>query len=127
MRHVRVYDVTKVTTTLLKKLPPDLLICATGRVPTSGWKNPELSAWLYITPPADYIQDFDFIAEKPSGFVLQAFFDINAEAVIRDVDLANYWGPGKPLKGVRVHAATGAPAEEIFGKAIAEGKGYEAP
>ena len=101
-----VLSVKTVTLRLSKKNPPDLLVSAEGEVPTSGWKNPALTGRLYINPPKDGIQDFDFVAERPSGIVLTVILPIQADTVVADIDIANYWGKGRQLRGVRVHAAT---------------------
>lgn len=60
-----------------------------------------------MTPPEDGIQDFDFLAIPPEGIVLTVIRPIVAE-VVATADPLNYWGPGKPLRGVRVHAQTGS-------------------
>lgn len=121
MSYVRVYQASRVTTALLKKNPPDLFIGATGQVNSSGWTEPQLSAWMYIKPPADGILDFDFIAKKPSGVVLWALCPISADTTLPDIDLLNYWGKGIPLKGVRIHAASNS-KESKFAKPIKSGK-----
>ncbi|MFT4275733.1 MAG: hypothetical protein QM576_05175 [Rhodopseudomonas sp.] len=99
----RVLEVTSVDLSLVKTKPPQIHIVTHGTVPTSGWKHPRLSPWFYIQPPADGIQDFDFVADAPTGIVLEVITTIVAEAVIPR-DPADYWGPGKALRGVRIHA-----------------------
>ncbi|WP_322517671.1 hypothetical protein SR870_09230 [Rhodopseudomonas palustris] len=99
----RILEVTSVDISLIKTKPPQILIVAHGTVPTSGWKTPELSPWFYIRPPDDCIQDFDFVAEEPSGIVLEMITTVVAETTIPR-DPADYWGPGQPLRGVRIHA-----------------------
>ncbi|NYA16351.1 hypothetical protein, partial [Serratia fonticola] len=42
-----------------------LNVTATGMVNSSGWNDPALSAHQYVTPPADGIQAYDFIAASP--------------------------------------------------------------
>ena len=116
MTHVRVPTVETVHYALAKSQPPDLLVHAQGLVPTSGWQNAVLSAWVYVTPPADGIQDFDMLAEPPQGIVLQVISKISAHTAIEQVDLANYWGPGLPLLGVRVHATHNS-VETLFAQA----------
>ncbi len=88
-------------------MPPKIGVTAAGTVPTTGWTNPQLGAWFYISPPADGIQDLDFSADEPTGIVLRVFTPIAAALVI-DRDPNDYWGKGKPLLGVRIHAHTNA-------------------
>lgn len=111
----RVMNVDSVCYGFEKKLPPNLVIDAQGEVPTSGWTSPRLSIYVYIQPPADGIQDFDFIATAPSGIVLQVISPISAQTTLQDIDVENYWGPGMPLKGIRVHSASNK-IEVVFGK-----------
>lgn len=99
----RVMDVDTIDVSLTKSLPPAILVVAHGHVPTTGWTKPELSPWFYIRAPDDGIQDLDFVAEAPSGKVGEVVLPIVAELTIHR-DIANYWGPERPLKGVRVHA-----------------------
>lgn len=106
MNYARVYTVDKVDCALLKSNPPALAIRADGWVNSSGWSNAHLSEWVYITPPGDGILDLDFIAKKPEGFVIWVVTPVHADLILRPVDMANFWGPGLPLKGVRVHSAT---------------------
>ncbi len=105
MPYVRVAEVKEVTTALLKIRPPALAVHAVGVVNSSGWTEPQLTAWVYIQPPADGILDLDFIAKRPTGIVHWTLMPIGGDVVIENVDLANYWGSGLPLNGVRVHAA----------------------
>lgn len=104
MSFTRVSSVKSATYALLKKNPPDLVISAEGEVPTSGWNNGALGAWIYIQPPQDGIQDLDFIAEKPSGVILPKVSSISGDAVFADIDFENFWGKGKPLNGFRIHS-----------------------
>ncbi|MFA6153124.1 hypothetical protein [Mesorhizobium sp.] len=108
MSSSKIYAVDDIETTLLKSNPPSLLIICLGRVTTSGWSNGELSQYVYLTPPADGIQEFDFTATRPvaGSIVLPVLRPIRAEAVLDGIDLANYWGPGLPLRGVRVFAVS---------------------
>lgn len=99
----RILSVKSVSVFILQSDPPQVGITADGEVPTSGWTNPSLSQWFYVVPPDDGIQDFDFVAEPPTGIVLPVVSPIAAFAVIPR-DPKDYWGKGKPLKGVRIHA-----------------------
>lgn len=74
-----------------------IFVAAHGVVPTSGWSDGRLSPYFYITPPADGIWDFNFIADGPSGIVLQMECPISATA---SMAMPNW------VQGVRIHAAT---------------------
>lgn len=111
----RVLEVTSVELSLVKTKPPQIHIVTHGTVPTSGWKQPRLSPWFYIRPPDDGIQDFDFVADAPTGIVLPVITPIVGEATIPR-DPADYWGPGKALHGVRIHARSST-REATFGDA----------
>lgn len=50
--------------------PPTLHMSATGTVRSSGWSNGRLVPRVYVTPPADGIMEFDFVAIPPDGVVL---------------------------------------------------------
>jgi hypothetical protein len=110
MRIGKIYAVDEIETTLLKSNQPSLLIVCHGRVTSSGWSDPALSQYVYVSPPADGIQEFDFIAGRPpaGSIVLEVLTPVRAEATLESIDLANYWGPGLPLRGVRVFAVSNA-------------------
>lgn len=92
-----VASVIRADVNLSKSMPPILTVMATGEVPTGGWSDAELSAAVYIDPPADGIQDYDFNARRPSGQVTQAFEQIEAESSWED--------PAQWIRGVRIKAA----------------------
>lgn len=77
--------------------PPAISVSANGWVPTSGWTRPDLSPWMYIMPPADGILDLDFVAEPPSGIVLQ---------VLCKIGVAKSFAVPAWVRGVRVHTST---------------------
>ncbi|WP_375568748.1 hypothetical protein ABWH92_12275 [Ahrensia marina] len=94
----QVYTVHNVCFSILKSNPPQLVVHANGNVRTSGWTKPRLEPRVYIDFPADGIQDFDFVAVPPTGWVLQVISNISGESE-----------PGQippELKGVRVHSET---------------------
>lgn len=103
MSRRRVLAVTQVDVQLQKSTPPTLVIIASGSVPSSNWTDPSLEPWRYVLPPEDGIQDFDFVAQPPAESALTVVLPITAEAR-NVVDVEEYWGPGQPLHGVRVHA-----------------------
>ncbi|MEO1092664.1 MAG: hypothetical protein AAFX81_18735 [Pseudomonadota bacterium] len=106
----RIHSVDAVDLALQKSLLPNLLVAATGRAATTGWTVPRLAPFVYVTPPADGILDCDFVATPPAdgSVVLPVLTPVAANLVIPEVDLANHWGPGLPLVGLRVHAAANA-------------------
>jgi hypothetical protein len=99
----RVLCVDSVQVATLESKPPQFAITANGKVPSSGWTQPELTQWFYVVPPQDGIQDYDFVAQPPSGIVLPVVTPISVFHP-DPRDPRHYWGKGKPLKGVRIHA-----------------------
>jgi hypothetical protein len=99
----RVQSVEKADAFLLKSNPPKIGVVALGTVASTGWTNPDLGPWFYLVPPKDGIQDFDFYATEPTRIVIPMTMPIAASLII-DREPDNYWGPGKPLVGVRIHA-----------------------
>lgn len=83
------------------------VITSFGTVNSLGWSRPSLEPFKYIAPPEDGVQDFDFVAVPPDGPVGDAMMPILAHRLI-GMPVDNYWGSGRPLKGVRIHAATNA-------------------
>jgi len=106
MSKSKIYTIDSADITLLKSNPPQLSITAHGRTTTGGWSQPELSAYIYIQPPPDGIYGFDFMAEPPSGIVTQALTPICASHLIQN--------PPPGLRGVRIHAVSGA-VEALLG------------
>lgn len=98
--HTKIYSVDDVQLAILKTFPPTLRIVATGMVNTGGWSDPQLVPYIYVSPPADGIYDFDFIASPPSGIAIQVILPITA---------TYHWrGFPQELKGVRIHACSGS-------------------
>ena len=75
-----------------------LVITAVGKVSSSGWKNPRLSAHVHVQPPPDGIWEFSFYAEPPEGPSRPAVTPIEVTYVMTKVP--------EGLKGVRVRAET---------------------
>jgi len=95
-----------ISTWLNKKQPPSLGVSASGMASTLNWKNPRLEPRHYTTPPADGVQEFDFVADPPTGMAPQVMTPI---AGAGSLDPAPDW-----LRGVRVFAATNQ-VEQIWG------------
>ena len=91
-------EVTHVSVSFLESQPPTMVVQASGKVPTGGWSNPTLSRVVYVMPPEDGIQDYEFMATPPSDAAID---------VISPVEAADHWhNPPKWVKGVRVKSAT---------------------
>jgi hypothetical protein len=91
----RVMEVDSVKVVVLKVGHDLIAVHAEGKVPTTGWTNPALDAFIHIVPPADGIMDFDFVAKAPTGIVGQVVLPITANTIVPMPS----W-----LKGVRVSA-----------------------
>jgi hypothetical protein len=89
----------------LKKLPPGLVVTAQGFTTSTGWTNPRLEPRIYVTPPADRIQEFDFVADRPTGIVLWMLTKITGSGIL---DPLPAWACG-----VRIIASTNS-AERSF-------------
>jgi hypothetical protein len=111
----RIMKATGVDISIIKTKPPKILITATGEVTTTGWTNPSLEPWFYLLAPEDGIQDFDFVAEPPTGPAGEKITPIAAQLLV-DLDPDNYWGEGKPLRGVRIHSRSKETIEGTIGK-----------
>jgi len=92
----KIYSVSFVSAVLSKG---KLSIKADGWTNTSGWKHGQLSPWSYVLPPLDGVIDFDFLAEQPTGIVLQTFTEIEAKFETETTET---------VKGVRIHASQGS-------------------
>ena len=97
-----------------KSNPPQLSVSASGSVSSSGWKGGALIPRIYVVQPQDGIQDFDFVAESPSGTVLWVISPISGDGTIE----LEKW-----IKGVRVHAATNSITALLSEAACAVGQG----
>ncbi|MDB5935265.1 MAG: hypothetical protein JWQ01_2609 [Massilia sp.] len=93
----KVYQVSSVHVSISKVQPPRLHVSVAGQVSTGGWKGPELVPRIYVRPPSDGIQEFDFLATPPAGMAIQVILPISASVDIEQVE----W-----IKGVRVYSAT---------------------
>lgn len=119
MATARVYSVDEVLVTIALTKPARLILQAFGRTPTSGWTDGALSQRVYVTPPADGIQDFDFVGRPldPGTPGLDVLTPIIAHAELTNVELATFWGMGLPLKGIRVHADANSKTVSVLARA----------
>lgn len=99
-------EITDVSVSILEKEPPILVVQAQGRVSSGGWTHPGLSRLVYVTEPADGIQEYDFMATPPSGHAI----DVMTHVAAKD----SWDNPPKWVKGVRVRSATNNMEEAVF-------------
>jgi hypothetical protein len=98
LKRVIVPKVLSADLALQKINPPNLLINAMAEVPTAGYTDAQLHLAQYQNPPKDGIQDCYLTAVSPTGAAAQVMTQIQASAVIVDVDSKAPW-----LRGVRIH------------------------
>jgi len=130
MNKKTVYQVNRVTVSLSQSNPQRLSITARGVVPTPGWRQPELIPYVYITPPADGILDFNFIAEPPDETVGQVLSPIVATFPTADSPISARGVGTSPqglgtspmwVRGVRIHASENT-KEALVGEGPKEGR-----
>ncbi|RMB55511.1 hypothetical protein C8J44_0759 [Sphingomonas sp. PP-CE-3A-406] len=92
-----IYSIGCVHVETAKSLPPTLKIEADGFVNTSGWKNPTLSKHIYVTPPKDGVQGYDFVADEPGGIVAPVLTPVETAYTDQQDD----W-----VTAVAIHSAT---------------------
>jgi hypothetical protein len=102
----KILSVSNIDLSIEKINPPNLVINASGLVSTSGWTNGHLIPYAYITPPADGIYEFDFVADPPSGIVLQVISPIIAKPYVWE----NY---PNDLTGVKIYASSNSITEQL--------------
>lgn len=117
----KVYAVDDVSVRISKTHPAWLVLHANGRTATTGWSGGQLSQYVYVIPPADGVQEFDLIADRPptGTAVLDVLTPISARAELENVAIDDYWAPGRPLKGIRVHAVSNAKSVEVHSREAA--------
>jgi hypothetical protein len=77
--------------------PGMVLICARGRVGTTGWTHAMLTPRVYVAPPANGIWEIDFTARPPHGIVPQVVTPISAQ---------RSWAAPRSLRGIRIVSRT---------------------
>jgi DUF1365 family protein len=103
----KIYSVTDVRVEVQESAPPVLVVRAGGETNTSGWTDARLSRVVYVSPPEDGIQDYEFEATPPSQGGLDVLTPVEAEDRWPDFD---DW-----VKGARVSASTNSIEEKIGG------------
>ena len=98
MTSKKIHEVTKVDVHIHKSNPVRLHVTAIGTASSGSHTNPRLKRFIYVTFPADGIQEYDFLVDVPPGPVTDDVKDHTAE---------DQWeSPSKELKGVRVYTET---------------------
>jgi hypothetical protein len=102
----RIYAVDEVSLTRQETQSPNFLVQVQARAVTSGWRSPTLTRHRYRNPPEDGILTYDLhaIAPDSDAKTLPVLTRVSADTALTDVDIDNFWGPGRPLVGVRCHA-----------------------
>lgn len=103
----KIYEVDEVKMSSYN--PPAIKVTAKGKTRTGGWTNPQLSRRVYVQPPADGVQEFDFVANPPTGGSTTALTPVEASDTMTE--------PPTWLRGVRVYAETNCKEELIEEKA----------
>jgi hypothetical protein len=100
-----VMNVSAVHLTNYLSYPAQWSVTAHGHVNTGGWTNPKLEQRIYVAPPADGIQDFDFVAQPPGGMAPQVVLPIAAQT---GPSFYPAW-----VKGIRVNSAANSIVESF--------------
>ncbi len=90
---------------LVRSDPPALYVRAAGRVGTTGRAHAVLVPQVHAVPPADGLQEFDFLADPPRDAVLELEAEVTGECLLHD--LADW------AAGIRIRAA-GNCLEHVF-------------
>lgn len=93
----KIYSVKSASFHINKSNPPQLEIVAVGEVNSTGWSDGQLTPWVYVVPPKDGIQDFDFVASAPRGIVLWVITPIVGYGTFE----LDSW-----VKGFRIHTSS---------------------
>lgn len=97
-----------------KIIPPNLIVTATGEVPTAGYQKPTLERVTYVVPPADGIQDYYLRATPPSGVAAQVISNVKATDRWKGYTDEAPW-----IKGIRVHGTGDGVMVKMFSGAPA--------
>lgn len=101
-----VYSIDSVDVLISRTSPQFISITAKGRASSTGWTAPLLSLRHYFTPPDDGIQEFNFLAIPPTDIVNPTLWPLSTTTEHGPVQVGDYWGKGRPLRGIRVIAQT---------------------
>lgn len=98
--------------------PPNLVVTATGEVPTAGYQKPALERVSYVDPPADGIQDYFLRATPPSEVADQVVSKVKATDTWKGYTEEAPW-----IKGIRVHGTGDGVMVKMFSGEPADEKG----
>lgn len=92
----KIYQVTNLQRIISVAKPHKLIIYAEGQASSSGWTNGALQPHIYVSPPADGVYEFDFVADEPTGI---------DNPVLTPIDALFVWDKMPDhLEGVKVYA-----------------------
>jgi hypothetical protein len=99
----KILEITKIKLAILESFPPKLKISVEGQVGSTGWENPRLIPYRYITEPQNGVWEFDFVAQDPSSET-----GVITAPVFKDIKALYIWEnyPEDSVKGVRIYAST---------------------
>jgi len=107
-----VATILKVGIDIEESNPPNLVVTATGQVPTGGYTKTRLLRATYTTPPDDGMQDYFLLAVPPGGIAPQIVSKVSASNTWKAYTKEAPW-----LKGIRVHGVgKGLVVEMLKGK-----------
>lgn len=101
----KVYRVESVSLSFDRMLPTRMVVKAKGITSTPDWSEARLIPYIYVSPPADGIQECDFVASPPTEPVPAVLTPVVAAAQIEAVP---EW-----VVGVRVYAAANRVVQRI--------------
>jgi Common central domain of tyrosinase/Polyphenol oxidase middle domain len=78
--------------------PPNMVVTASGLVPTAGFTDVRLIRAIYVMPPLDGVQDYFLVATPPTSPAATVISTVTASDTYAEVTVAAPW-----LKGVRIH------------------------
>ncbi len=89
--------------------PPNMVVTATGLVPTTGFTDVRLIRAIYVMPPLDGVQDYFLVATPPTGPATTVISTVAASDTYPQVTIAAPW-----LKGVRIHGVGAGVKTQFF-------------
>jgi hypothetical protein len=101
---MKIYSVDSVAVLKKSATPLELVIMATGRAATTGWKNPRLDA-AADPAPGDAVLEFGFEADPPGGISLQVLTPISASVDVRPGGGADAVIISSRTNSITVHAS----------------------
>ncbi len=99
----KILEIIEIKLAILESFPPKLKISVKGKVGSTGWENPRLIPYRYITEPQNGVWEFDFVAQDPSSET-----GVITVPTLTDIETIYIWEnyPEDIVRGVRVYAST---------------------